>query len=175
MRQRVYTDQGATWSHDLFFRYKLWRRWDSPILQRKGTVLWVMLNPSTADEVNLDPTIRRCEDFTKAWGFSGLVVCNLFGLRSKNPKDLYKALASGIDPTGGMANDRAIMAEAAKADMVISAWGVHGAIKNRGPHMLDALLEKRAVHHLGLNADRSPRHPLYLPAGLRPTRWATNP
>ncbi len=172
MRQRTYTDQGATFSADRNFRYTLWRRWDSPILQREGTVLWVMLNPSTADEWNLDATVRRCEDYTKAWGYGGLVVVNIFGLCSKDPKDLYRALARGVDPTQqGHHNDEAIGREAAKADLVITAWGVHGAMKNRGPEVLDALLENRSVHHLGLNADRSPRHPLYLPADLRPTQW----
>ena len=64
------------------YRHALGRHWDND----KGFVLFIMLNPSTADAQQDDPTIRRCMDFAKRWGFGGIEACNLFDWRATDPK-----------------------------------------------------------------------------------------
>lgn len=142
------------------YRYSLHRMWCAGSFTTWRTVLWIMLNPSTADEHKLDPTLRRCQAFTRAWGFDGFEVCNLFALRSTDPKALYRY----DDPIGPL-NDVAIMEAADRADRIICGWGRHGKLRDRGRAVLDALI--KAGHepkHLGpLNEDGTPKHPLYLP------------
>lgn len=142
------------------YRYNLHRLWSGLSLSTARTVLWLLLNPSTADEEKLDPTLRRCQAFTRAWGFDGFEVCNLFALRSTDPKALYHHL----DPVGPM-NDAAILEAAGRSDRIICGWGNHGKLHGRARTVLGLLL--RAGHEpkrLGrLNDDGSPKHPLYLP------------
>ncbi len=83
---------GAVLSADGVYRYRLWRTWDAS----KPTLAFLMLNPSTADATEDDPTIRRCLGFAKEWGYGSLVVVNLFALRSPNPD----ALRENDDPVG---------------------------------------------------------------------------
>jgi hypothetical protein len=131
-------------------------------------VLFIMLNPSTADETLNDPTIRRCIGFAKGWGFRHLAIGNLFALRSTDPRALY----STPHPEGPD-NDRHINAMAEEADLVIAAWGVHGALRDRGA-IVRGRLHARGVdlHHLGLTKDGHPKHPLYLAGSTKPTPWA---
>lgn len=137
-------------------------------------VLFVMLNPSTADETKDDPTIRRCIGFAKAWGFDQLVVCNLFGLRATDPRALY--LAS--DPVGPE-NVRHIMEQARLAKKIVLAWGNHGMFMDQADVVRDALwyaddpwIPDR-VHVLGENKNGEPKHPLYLRADTKPyPLWA---
>lgn len=133
-------------------------------------VLFVCLNPSTATEVEDDPTVRRCMGFARAWGFNRLTVCNIFAVRSTDPKVLY----DHPDPVGPE-NDYYIQHAANGAEMIVAAWGNHGKLHRRGEEVMallrgdDGLLEgKRAVHVLGLNLGSFPKHPLYLRADLQP-------
>lgn len=75
----------AILSEDRKYRYILSRTWD----ETKPTVLFIGLNPSTADENEDDPTIRRCIIFAKSWGYGGLIMANLFAFRTTNPQGLY--------------------------------------------------------------------------------------
>ncbi len=117
-----------------------------------------MLNPSVADEVRSDPTIRRVEGFSGRWGFERLVVVNLWSARATKPADLRKRARPG----GDARNDDAISAAVAEADKVIAAWGVHGAWRGRDQEVL-ALLEGTEVFCLGLTKGGHPRHPLFVP------------
>jgi hypothetical protein len=123
---------------------------------------FLMLNPSTADEVKLDPSCTRAREYAKAWGYGALVVTNLFGWRATFPKDLLIQK----DPVG-RGNDKAIVAAARSADLVVCAWGNHGLHNNRSSEVR-ALLKGINLHFLRLNGNGEPAHPLYLPSLLQP-------
>jgi hypothetical protein len=162
----------AIFSDDRRHRYTLERMIPSQLVgetnvERGDTVLFVCLNPSTADEVHDDPTVRRCVGYAKRWGFSRLVVCNIFALRSTDPRALYEH----PDPVGPE-NDRHLLGEAIRADRLVAAWGFHGGYKLRGASVLQMLLDvKRDVHMLGQTKDGHPRHPLYLRTDAEPVLW----
>lgn len=144
---------GARFSPCEKYRYALWRRWnDHPY------ALFLMLNPSTADEIDNDPTVERCQRRAARMGYGGLWVANIFAYRSTDPAALY----SIPDPVGPE-NDQAILDAARNAGIVICGWGTHGNHLDRGEKVL-ALLRDAGVkaHCLQLNADGTPRHPLYV-------------
>lgn len=152
----VYTNQGAEFDVERVYRYRLWREWS--LSTARNRLLWVMLNPSTADEFVLDPTLRRCEGYSFAWGFYGFEVCNIFALRSTDPKALYKH----ADPVGPD-NDRTILECAANAAAVVVGWGTHGKYSRRGADVVRMLAAHQiAVQCLGTTADGFPKHPLYV-------------
>jgi hypothetical protein len=102
------------------YRFILRRKW----IGTGGTVNFVMLNPSTADDVFDDPTIRRCVGFAKSWGFSELVVTNLFGYRATDPGGLKRAIErGGLEFAIGRANDAVILEAARYSESVVCAWG----------------------------------------------------
>lgn len=119
----LFTDSGATFSDCRTYRYRLHRIWDAG----KPPCAFIMLNPSTATEAVLDPTVRRCVGYAMAWGYGGLIVGNVFALRSTDPRALYAA----ADPIGP-ANDDALAEIAQAAGLVVCAWGKHGHYKRRG-------------------------------------------
>jgi hypothetical protein len=145
------------------YRYRLWRRW----LPGAATVAWVMLNPSTADDLRDDPTIRRCIGLSRGWGFGGLEIVNLYALRATDPADLFAARR----PVGA-GNDAAVAAAVATADAVFAAWGNHGR-----PDRVAAIvpLLGARVYSLGTTAQGAPRHPLYVASSTRPVRYAATP
>jgi len=131
----------ADFSEDGVYRYTLERRWSTG----GPPVLWIMLNPSTADAETDDRTVRRCQDFTRAWGYHGAVIANLFALRSTDPKALYDHPA----PVGPL-NDGYIQNAVTEAGLVVAAWGTHGALRGRGAAVLTMLARMRVeVHRLG--------------------------
>ena len=153
----------ATLSPDGRYRYRLGRRW-----AEGATVTWIMLNPSTADAANDDPTIRRCTDFTKRWGYGGLTVVNLFALRATDPRALRRAYDQ---PIGLPDNDRHIVEATASAALVVAAWGAHGTMYARD-RQVRMLLDGRAVHCLGTTKAGQPRHPLYLARDTELAVWS---
>ena len=145
------------------YRYSLTRSWD----ETGPRVLFIMLNPSTATEMQNDPTIERCERRARALGFGAFRATNIFAWRETDPG---KMRATG-DPVGD-ANDAVIREGAAWADRIVAGWGTHGAHLERG-RTVEALLRAsgRPVHHLGLTKDGHPRHPLYIAYAQQPERW----
>lgn len=136
------------------YRYSLTRTWDA-----NGTrATFVMLNPSTATEVQNDPTVERCERRSRALGFGAFQVTNIFAYRATDPRDMR----AQSDPNGPD-NDTAILAAADWADAIICAWGTHGAHLDRGAQV-SALLraQTKPLHHLGLSKAGHPKHPLYI-------------
>ncbi len=142
------------------YRYRLSRSWDSWL----GTLVFVMLNPSTADADKDDPTIRKCIGFAKRHGYGGIVVVNLFALRSTDPRALVVEAADGVDVVGPL-NDDHIYHECRERTVVL-AWGCYGLLgmtKDRAREVLELLgtINARALC-LKLNGDTSPAHPLML-------------
>ena len=147
------------------YRYSLFRRWGGG----SRIALWIMLNPSTADHLTDDPTIRRCIGFSKRWGYDALSVVNLFPLRATRPQQLQ--MAKG-DARGGPENDIAICDEAEHAALIVAAWGAHGSLWDRDVEVRRLLrAQGRTVHHIGLTQGGQPRHPLYLPGDVAPVIW----
>ena len=145
---------GATFSKDGLYRYRLWRDWDL----LSYYVLFIMLNPSTADETVNDPTIERCERRVRALGYGGFSACNLFAYKSTDPK----ALKTVDDPIGPD-NDLFLRRELRKADLVICAWGKMGKMQGRQDSVLKIIEESgHKPRVLFLNKDGTPKHPLYV-------------
>ena len=142
------------------YRYALWRQWD----EGKLTVMFIMLNPSTANAQCDDPTIRRCIGFAKSWGFGSLLVGNLFGRRATKPQDLKAEGRAGKDIVG-LGNAEALEYMAERSELVVAAWGNHGAFHGRG-HEIRQRYEGQ-LHCLKLNKTGEPSHPLTLPKNLR--------
>ncbi|MEM1350998.1 MAG: DUF1643 domain-containing protein [Pseudomonadota bacterium] len=147
------------------YRYALTRVWEpgGPIVN------FVMLNPSVADAEKNDPTVERCERRARRMGFAGFSVTNIFAWRDTDPFKMRKA-RHPIGPE----NDRILLDSAAQADIVIAAWGAHGAHLNRGPAVHQLFVANAIdLHHLGLTKQHHPRHPLYVPYDRLPRPWAT--
>jgi hypothetical protein len=145
------------------YRYALWREWDAS----RPTVLFVALNPSTADHRRDDPTIRRCIGFSREWGFGALVVANLFAFRTPYPK----LLRVERDPVGPR-NDRWIGRLVDDSSLVVAAWGANGDYQRRASHVADRLGD---CHALGVTSSGAPRHPLYVRADVRPRPFSLTP
>lgn len=144
------------------YRYDLTRQWD----RRGPWAMWLMLNPSTADAEQDDPTIRRCIGFSRAGGYAGMVVCNLYAYRTPSPADLVDAAGAGIDPVGPE-NDRLIgqWLNWPRLDRAVCAWGASPIARSRQMQVLNRVLSvKRAAWCLGLTRTGAPRHPLYIPS-----------
>ena len=145
------------------YRYRLTRVW-APDEKR---ALFIMLNPSTATEVQNDPTVERCERRARALGFGGFRVTNIFAWRDTDPRHMRAAK----EPIG-LENDATIMESCNWADQIIGAWGTHGAHLERGPQF-EAMLRAagRDVYHLGLTKAAHPKHPLYISYSQQPELW----
>lgn len=150
----------ATISKCQKYRYWLERVWAE---DGTGFVNFVMLNPSTADAEQDDPTIRKCIGFAQRWGYMGMHVVNLFALRSTDPRMLYES----SDPVGPE-NDAFLEAGFVSAERTIVAWGKHGELNGRAEAVLKRFAGKYPIQALKLNGDGSPRHPLYVPYGAVP-------
>ncbi len=146
--------RSAELSEDGRYRWWLCRSW-----QYGGdgkVVCFVMLNPSTADAMIDDPTIRRCMGFVRDWGHSVLSVRNLFALRATDPKEIRRF---GIDATGGKRGDLELRV-AGSADILIAAWG--GSVPWNRDLMALELFGTKIVYCLGTTKAGAPRHPLYV-------------
>jgi hypothetical protein len=140
------------------YRYTLFR----DLGMRGPTLTVVMLNPSTADAVKDDPTIRRVIGYAQAWGNGALQVLNLFAFRATDPREMMTA----ADPVGPD-NDEHLTRELllAKSDQrfVLAAWGTHGGHRSRDFHVLHKLVDGVEWRCLGRTHHGYPRHPLYTP------------
>ena len=156
-------DSWAVYSDCMAYRYSLMRVWDASLPK----VSFVMLNPSTATEVQNDPTVERCERRARAMGFGAFQVANIFAYRATDPKDMRRA----ADPIGPE-NDHAILQAAAWADQTICAWGTHGAHMDRGAQVASSVrAQGHALFHLGLTQNGAPKHPLYIGYAVAPMEW----
>jgi hypothetical protein len=147
------------------YRYRLTRVWD----EGKPRVLFVMMNPSTADPTVDDPTVAKCCRFAGAWGYGGIFVGNSFAYRATDQKQLM-AVSDPIGPE----NDRHLIAMAKAAATVVFAYGEpHKRLRYRGPDVARLLMSKAGVKPYALRFTKAgaPCHPLYLPETLKPIVW----
>ncbi len=137
------------------YRYALWRTWD----EKRPTMLFIGLNPSTADAIEDDPTIRRCIRFAGDRGYGRLAVANLFAYRATNPAVLRRT-----PYPIGRSNNRWLLRLAAESDVCVAAWGNGGSHLGQDAEVV-ALL--RGLQCLGVTASGAPRHPLYVRADTK--------
>lgn len=148
------------------YRFRLGRRW-----AEGDAVLFIMLNPSTADADNDDPTIRRCIGFAKSWGFGAMHVGNLFALRATDPRTLLWTPEPIVHPL-----NIAHLGDMAKASrLVVCAWGnapiVNRILKRKDMVHYRPLAGIVDPHYIDLGKDGTPKHPLYLSGDLRPKSY----
>lgn len=155
----------AVFSPGRVYRYFLIRELRKS--KKPSRVLFVLLNPSTADETKNDPTVERCQRRAWSLGFDVMMVCNIFALRSTMPEYLYKA-----DDPIGVDNNAWIRFAASNADLVICGWGMHGRHLDRGVKVLDLIRNTgRKTYALKINEGGIPGHPLYLKYSLQPKEF----
>ena len=147
------TNKGAMFSPCKRYRYMLWRSWNT-----KPKLVWIMLNPSTADQRVDDPTIRRCISFAYNFGYGGIYILNLFAFRATSPKQMKME----ADPVGPE-NDEWLLNY--KKHDILLAWGNHGKFMDRDQKALEILKGAR-LFCLKLTGDQQPAHPLYLSKSL---------
>jgi hypothetical protein len=145
--------RGATFDTTRQYRYSLWRTWED----RGNRATFVLLNPSQANEVDDDPTIRRCMGFARDRGYSSVEIVNLFAYCATQVKTLKKA----NDPIG-FENDAYIQEASQRANLLICAWGNWGSLWGRNLEVMGLLGEVKCGC-LGMTRSGHPRHPLYLP------------
>lgn len=154
---------GAEFSPCRTFRYALWRTWG----ENCQRVAFIGLNPSTANETEDDPTIRRCIGFAKAWGFGGLVMLNAYAFRTTSPKVLVRMRAVGVDVVGPK-NREVLGYYRSQCQQIIACWGAHCS------HFRESQIKVDIGHRmdcLGTTKAGRPKHPLYLPDGAKPELW----
>lgn len=147
-------------SRDRRFRYCLSRVWDFALPE----IAFVLLNPSTADSANDDPTVRRCVDYAQRWGYGSLSIYNLYAYRATDPRDLKK---QGY-PVGDK-NDTVLYNLGLSDVDIIVAWG-NGAQLERARRVMELI--RRPVRCLAYNQNGSPHHPLRLPKDIYPIPWS---
>jgi hypothetical protein len=156
METKVRLKTGAAFSNCQKYRYSLWRIWD----ESRGFVLFVCLNPSTADETNNDPTVRRCIQYAKDWGYGGMYMSNIFAYRTKSP-----SIMKEVNDPVGLYNDWYLKTLNNNAEITVCAWGVHGNYRDRENEVLSFLKDP---HCLITTKNGHPGHPLYLRTDLKP-------
>jgi len=148
------------------YRYKLTRTWD----EDKGKVLFVMLNPSTANHIENDLTTIRCINFAKKWGYGGIMIGNIYPFRAKRPKDLRKWLEISMNPMALNENMRHVREMSKQTDLIVCAWGCNF------PYMPNWVDELGDLFYLELCKDNiTPKHPLgNLSKDAIPTNYKLN-
>ena len=153
-------NKNATFSDCRKYRYALSRTWNG----KKKTILFIGLNPSTANEKIDDPTIRRCINYAQNWGYGSLLMVNLFSYRSTLPSEL-KNVKNPI----GNDNDLQIIELSKKADIAVAAWGNEGTLLNRDKEVKKILPNLMC---LKINKSGQPSHPLYQKKDLKLIKYS---
>lgn len=153
------SERKTIFSDDRIYRYVLWREWD---MMNSEYLMVIGVNPSTADETQDDPTIRKCIGFAKRWGFGALCMTNLFAFRATD----VRKMKGYPKPIGGE-NDRWIASSARHAGRIIAAWGVNGGFMARDTEVLKLI---DGVECLRLTKHGFPEHPLYVPYETTPKK-----
>ena len=155
-----FINKTANFSSCRKYRYSLSRIWD----KQKKFVLFIGLNPSTADEEMDDPTIRRCSGYAQKWGYGGFMMVNLFAYRTTLPSNLKK-----VKYPVGSENDKYIVKLSKKADITVAAWGNNGNLYSRDKQVFNLV---SSLMCLRINKSGQPAHPLYLKKDLKLTKFS---
>lgn len=184
LEYRGNSESGAVFSPDGKYRYRLWRSWD----EDRPRVCFILLNPSTADEIKNDPTIERQVRRVKRWhtqwdspAVGSVEIVNACALRSTDPEALNVS-DDPVGPDNGEIIQQAAASAVKSGGIVVCGWGKRlGSLTGFPPgqscgkytlhDLLMESLEDTELHALKLNADGTPAHPLYLPYALPPRRW----
>ncbi|WP_242215231.1 DUF1643 domain-containing protein [Bacillus cereus group sp. BfR-BA-01383] len=142
------------------YRYSLERIWDP----HKERVLFIMLNPSSANQDSEDATSKRCFNFAKGLGFGSLEIVNLFAYIATNREELLQV---SKEDAIGPENENHVIRALNRADMVIAAWGENCKYHNRHKDIHE-LFQGYHLYCLGKTRDGFPRHPLYLSKDSQP-------
>lgn len=157
----------AIFSDDRRYRYTLRILWDDS----KPLVQFIGLNPSTADEVKDDNTVRRCKRFAQRWRYGGMIMTNIFAFRSTNPRPM-KSHPNPIGETGTFSfgrkhftnrNDYYLARTRSEVSDCVAAWGNHGLHLNRSAAVLKFL---RSLKCFRITKAGQPEHPLYMPYSI---------
>lgn len=148
--------RGAIISDCTNYRYQLWRIWDDSLPK----IMFIMLNPSTADSDIDDPTVRRCIGYAELWGYGGLYVGNLYAYRATDPSVL-----SNVEDAIGPDNEKHLKEMESRCEKIVCAWGNS---EGRPEHLFSNISN---LHYLKLNQDGTPAHPLYLKRDLKPIKF----
>jgi hypothetical protein len=143
------------------YRYALWRIWDDS----EPYAMFIGLNPSTADETQNDPTINRCVNYSKKWGYGGLCIVNLFAFRATDPS----VMIASDDPIGSD-NDNWIKKLSIDAGVIVAAWGNEGSYLGRSKQVIDLVPNLKCIN---INKTGEPFHPLYQSSSARPIGFVT--
>lgn len=164
VRHDIALTSGAEFSPCERYRYRLRRCFSGSVLEpARNPIVFCMCNPSTADALVNDPTVRRCVGWAAAWGYSDVLVVNMFALRATDPDELLRA-----DDPVGPEND-AVLGSIPRDWPVVAAWGAHKATLPRAARVISVL--GRPLLCLRELPSGAPGHPLYLPKNVRPVPW----
>jgi hypothetical protein len=152
-------EYGAVFDVSARYRYSLWRIWCA----YHPRIVFVLLNPSTADGERSDPTIRRCIGFAQTWKFGSVEVVNLFAYRATDARELLK-----IDDPVGEENNYFLMQAVERCSTVVVGWGTRGTLLGRDNQVMSLLAGRKDVYCLGITKDGQPRHPLYVKSDIIP-------
>lgn len=157
----LFTSKGAEFSVCGLYRYILWRIWDT----QKPLVMFIGLNPSTANATSDDPTIRRVKRFAHEWGYGGVYMLNCFPYISTDPKKLYNF-------GNTKENDDWLKKISDKCDKIVFAWGSFDVVEDkfRDQEMMEMFPDAEA---LIINRNGSPRHPLYVKSDTKTVKFNT--
>lgn len=150
--------RGAEFSPDRVYRYSLWRKWDID----KPTIMFIGLNPSTANEYTDDPTIRRVVSFARSWGYGGVYMMNLFAFVTAYPGELKKV----EDPIGK--NDYYLQVICTLCTQIVFAWGNFKEATDRAKYVVEKF---PSAICLGTNKNGTPKHPLYISSETIPIKF----
>ena len=150
--------RGAKFSRCKKYRLQLWRIWDDKLPK----IMFIMLNPSYADAHHDDPTIRRCINFAKNWGYGGFYVGNIYPLISTKPKLLLQSLSASH-----LENKSNLDEMAKKCSRIVCAWGNFQIVKKLGIPKGFFFNIKDKLHYISISKNKIPKHPLYLKSNLK--------
>lgn len=157
------TNKAATLSKCGKMRWNLRRWW-----HEDSRVCWVMLNPSTADAEIDDPTLKRCMHFSKAWGYGGLIITNLYPYRSPSPPECRRWAARDHKYSDLLVrkqlirNQKEVLAACQTSDIIVAAWGNQPWAAKWSVHMLTQIQKNtdKPIYCLGTTQNGNPKHPM---------------